>query len=287
MSRAAGLDLSALGEALGPLVRGAAELRPWLPPRAVSRQPVAVPASFDPGEAPYVGAALLEVRDGAHALELWRRIRALGPLSGALPVVVGSAEDVAAIEARFAGEDAAGAPDRLARSLAEARGEAGTAPAPQAPLGEAEARGMVDGALGAFEELRAVELAPEELAPRDEPFLFPDELDGAAFVALVPEDAPALVPVHLRFARNEGGPRELASTLRRWEARVGAIDVVFAGAATLELELARPPATARDVRALAFEHSVFCPAVVEQGSGSLEKLAREIAGSRRWAFWWD
>lgn len=40
-------------------------------------------------------------------------------------------------------------------------------------------------------------------------------------------------------------------------------------------------------RALAEQMYEFCPDIVDQGVGTVEKLARELKSSGRLFFWWD
>lgn len=86
---------------------------------------------------------------------------------------------------------------------------------------------------------------------------------------------------------NECPPAPVHAALHRsWHERFGA-ELAFVGPDTLELAVARPPATAAALRELAWEQFVYCPDIVYQGTGTLDALARELAGSPRWFFWWD
>jgi len=35
------------------------------------------------------------------------------------------------------------------------------------------------------------------------------------------------------------------------------------------------------------EQFAFCPDLVWQGTGKLEKLAEQLVGAVNWSFWWD
>lgn len=95
-------------------------------------------------------------------------------------------------------------------------------------------------------------------------------------------------PDVLRSARTDAvnydlGTEALIEALAAWD-RAWGIDVVHAETDTIDLALARPPA---DPRAFAREVYELCPDVVDQGVGSVEALADDIARSSRVSLWWD
>jgi hypothetical protein len=78
----------------------------------------------------------------------------------------------------------------------------------------------------------------------------------------------------------------LAAVLRSWEERFGA-RVVQAGAASLCLSVAAPPADVDEALLVAAEHVALCPDNVFQGPGSLADYAEALVGGHVWGFWWD
>src|SRR5690606_15273239 len=102
-------------------------------------------------------------------------------------------------------------------------------------------------------------------------------------------DAPAHdLPAHLGWGGWNQCPPPAAhvAMLRSWHQRFAA-ELAFIGPDTLELSVARPPATTAELRELAWEQYIYCSDIVHQGAGSLDALARELCGSPRWFFWWD
>jgi hypothetical protein len=62
--------------------------------------------------------------------------------------------------------------------------------------------------------------------------------------------------------------------------------VAFAGD-VVEYRVARPVGAQEQAMELALEQFAYCPDIVLQGTETLERLAAEILGARRWFFWWD
>ncbi|MET8628062.1 DUF4253 domain-containing protein [Kitasatospora sp. NPDC004669] len=78
----------------------------------------------------------------------------------------------------------------------------------------------------------------------------------------------------------------VAAVLRSWQERFGA-RVVQAGADSLYLSVAAPPADVEEALPVAAEHVALCPDNVFQGPGSLADYAEELVGGHAWSFWWD
>ena len=55
----------------------------------------------------------------------------------------------------------------------------------------------------------------------------------------------------------------------------------------IEMLVLRPPKSEEAAMAVALEQFIYSPDIVWQGTGSVEDLARELAGSHLWYFWWD
>jgi hypothetical protein len=80
------------------------------------------------------------------------------------------------------------------------------------------------------------------------------------------------------------GPQKLM--LDRWRERYDA-RIVHISHDVLEFQVGRPPTLAKELAALTWEQYLFCSDIVDQGTGTLMKLAMELRGNRRWFFWWD
>ncbi|HZV01028.1 MAG TPA: DUF4253 domain-containing protein [Planctomycetota bacterium] len=250
------LDLEAIGEKIPSDVRGSAEIRPWL----------------------FAGdllcAALLDAKGARLALELWQRLRKILSGLGALPVVVGSHGDAMELEDRCRERTR----EQLARAVAQAITTSGASVLSRLAT-ERPDDPSVD----------KVTLSPAELAPRDDGFAFVEESKGRVSVAIVATPIPALVPVYLGFGGQGGAPppADVGSVLALWNERHGPLDVVYASGDTMEVEVARPPKTAEEAKRLAREHYAFCDGIVRHGNGTTADLARQLAGARRWLFWWN
>lgn len=79
------------------------------------------------------------------------------------------------------------------------------------------------------------------------------------------------------------GTEDLIAKLQRWDEKYG-IDIYAAQTDLIQLKLKTIP---KDMPAFAQEVYEFCPDIVDQGIGSVEKLAQEIARSKEVYLWWD
>lgn len=70
---------------------------------------------------------------------------------------------------------------------------------------------------------------------------------------------------------------------RQWHQKYG-LQLVGAGRDWLEARMANPPT---DWKAFAQEVHAFCPDLVEQGTGSVDALAKEMQDSNVLYLWWD
>jgi hypothetical protein len=76
---------------------------------------------------------------------------------------------------------------------------------------------------------------------------------------------------------------DLVNRLRQWDAAYG-IDIYMADSDTIELHLKTLPP---DLHAFAKELYAFCPDIVDQGIGTVEKLEESIRQSHDVFLWWD
>ncbi|WP_157314941.1 DUF4253 domain-containing protein [Chitinibacter sp. GC72] len=107
-------------------------------------------------------------------------------------------------------------------------------------------------------------------------------------LALVPAGLAWQVPCHLRI----GGWNECpdapvhAALFRYWGECYGAVPVCYTGD-VIEMSVSRPPQTLEDALMLAQEQYLYCPDIVDQGTETVEALARSLLRSPVWYFWWD
>jgi Domain of unknown function (DUF4253) len=152
------------------------------------------------------------------------------------------------------------------------------------------------------QETLALVMAEPQGAPLGE---WPSEVDGSpglsvAFdvatgeplrscrIALVPTEDWTTIPAHL----NWGGwnacphPEYQVAALRSWRDRFGA---ELAGLAfdTMNLKVAHRPASRAEALDLAREQYAYCNDIVDQGVGTLSRLAACLAAHDWWFFWWD
>jgi hypothetical protein len=107
-------------------------------------------------------------------------------------------------------------------------------------------------------------------------------------MALVPTTRPWEVFAHLKFgAWNEcPTPAEHVAIAQRWNRLYGA-EVFGVTQDVVEMTVSRPPADRDMALALAREQYIYCIDIVEQGTGTLAKLAARRLNGKAWYFWWD
>lgn len=76
---------------------------------------------------------------------------------------------------------------------------------------------------------------------------------------------------------------DIIERLKEWE-KQHPFEIIGAENGWVEIEFRTVP---QDLNAFAEEVYDFCPDTVEQDAGSIEELAREIAGTKRLTLWWD
>lgn len=108
-------------------------------------------------------------------------------------------------------------------------------------------------------------------------------------VLLVPARAgyevPVLVPGLIRPANMNLDLVDHLAVLRHWHRRHGA-ELYFTGVSSLELSVAKPPATTDDIARCAVEQMSYCEDV-SQFLGDVGDVARKQARGDHWSFWWD
>lgn len=126
--------------------------------------------------------------------------------------------------------------------------------------------------------------AVDPFSPEIEESLIQRPPPGGWVLVLVPVNRPADVVRVLDLETTEHFTQaELATVLRSWEERFGAVLSALT-ASTAELAVAARPADDEQARRLAAEHAAFAPE--DEGTFDREALARALAESRHWAFGW-
>lgn len=108
------------------------------------------------------------------------------------------------------------------------------------------------------------------------------------YVGLIPTLNSWEVPAYLRFGSWNAcpSPEEHVSVLKYWHDVYGT-EVVGISHDVMETLSPRLPGQREDAEALAFEQYMYCPDIVDQGTGTLAKLADGLHSSELWYFWWD
>jgi hypothetical protein len=79
---------------------------------------------------------------------------------------------------------------------------------------------------------------------------------------------------------------EHVAIAKRWNNLYGA-EVVGMSNDVVEMRVIQPPLTADSAFRLAQEQYIYCQDNVDQGAGSLTKLAVNLYANKIWYFWWD
>lgn len=71
-----------------------------------------------------------------------------------------------------------------------------------------------------------------------------------------------------------------------WYKKYKAVPTVIT-ANSIEFMIERPPQNFQDAEKLAYEHYLFCNEIINNGLGSIRKLASILKDSTVWSFWWE
>jgi hypothetical protein len=107
-------------------------------------------------------------------------------------------------------------------------------------------------------------------------------------IALIPTDDWTTIPAHLSWGAWNACPHPdyHVAALRSWRDRFGA-ELVGLGPDSMNVRVARLPATREAALELAREQYAYCNDIVDQGVGTLSGLAACLAADEWWFFWWD
>lgn len=151
-----------------------------------------------------------------------------------------------------------------------------------------------------FEE----EFGPDGLEPEPGEWPEPGEVGGSGLtvhtdiltqrvfakvhLTVLPTDDPTAVPAYLRWGGwNECPPPEVhVAVHRKWREQYGA-QIVGISSDTINMRVARRPASREEALALAREQYLYCSDLIDQGTETLEVLAASLMADDWWYFWWD
>ncbi len=215
---------------------------------------------------------------GADAIRLLNDHRARYQASGQYPFLIGDADDLRRLyeAAQFNRQDPAEiVRASLAITIADWIGtrrkeeEEYEFPFDEI-MGEWPGEVLDKGSIGLHKELTSGEFKPEVylgLAKIETPWHLPAVLKYGAWNACpAPE-------VHCAFHRE-------------WQQRFGS-EIMGMSGDVVECLVKNPPSEREVATILAWEQYWYCADIVEQGCGSVSKLAATVMKSPHWYFWWD
>ena len=133
---------------------------------------------------------------------------------------------------------------------------------------------------------------PIELAEKGSICLHKDIVSGAikpkVFLGLAEIEQPWQLPavIHLGGWNECPFPVEHCAFHRSWQRRFGA-EITGMSGDTVECLVRNPPRDRETAVGLAWEQYWYCNDIVDQGCGSISKLAATLLNSSYWFFWWD
>ncbi len=133
---------------------------------------------------------------------------------------------------------------------------------------------------------------PETVAPSTGPTVILDFETGkpsqTVYIVMVPTQDWTTVPAYLRWGGWNANPlpEYHVAALRSWRDRYGA-ELVGLGFDTMNIRAARRPETREEALLLAREQYAYCSDLVDQGYGTLSRLAASLQSDPWWWFWWD
>jgi Domain of unknown function (DUF4253) len=107
-------------------------------------------------------------------------------------------------------------------------------------------------------------------------------------IALIPTDDWTTVPAHLHWGGWNACPHAEyhVAALCSWRDRFGA-ELIGLSSDRMDQRVARQPHTRAQALELAREHYIYCNDIVDQGEGTLSRLAACLIADDWWNFWWD
>lgn len=107
-------------------------------------------------------------------------------------------------------------------------------------------------------------------------------------IALIPTSDWTTVPAYMRFGGYNDCPASEwhIAALRYWRDLYN-VRLIGLSHDTLDLRVTRHPKTREEAAKQAIALYDYCPDLVEQGSGSISELARDLMSNNWWYLWWD
>ncbi len=109
-----------------------------------------------------------------------------------------------------------------------------------------------------------------------------------AYLGISEIEEPWMLPAFVKY----GGwnacpiPEVHCALMRYWQKKHGA-EIFSMTSSVIECKVENPPTNEEDSTNLAWEQYLYCPDIVEQGTGTIERLTATIIDSDYWYFWWD
>ncbi|MFT7560834.1 MAG: hypothetical protein ACI93R_002757 [Flavobacteriales bacterium] len=119
-----------------------------------------------------------------------------------------------------------------------------------------------------------------------------DILTGAPIVELIGANVDTekcwQIPAYFKFGgwNTCPSPAEHCAIWRYWEERYGA-QIVGISNDVIEAHVSNPPNSQEEALRLAWEQTLYCSDIVEQGVETVAGLASSIISHKNWFFWWE
>jgi len=107
-------------------------------------------------------------------------------------------------------------------------------------------------------------------------------------IALIPTSDWTEIPAYMRFGGYNDcpAPEWHVAALRYWRDLYN-VQLIGLSHETIDLRIPHPPQSREEAAAQAITLYDYCPDIVEQGSGSVSELARDLMTHNWWYLWWD
>ena len=108
------------------------------------------------------------------------------------------------------------------------------------------------------------------------------------YIILVPTRTSSNIPALIKYGNWNSCPSPAVhvALMRSWNMRFGT-ELMTLTRDTIEMIVERPPIDRGEAIELAKEHYLYCPDTIEQGFGTIDRLAASLLNGRIWHFWWD
>jgi hypothetical protein len=219
----------------------------------------------------------LKIR-GADAIRLLTEHRSRYPATGQYPFLIGDGEELERVK------EAAGLNEDDPAAIIRASLDVNTAEWITRRRKEAEEHAFsADEAWGDW---------PGEILEKESIGLHKDVLSGRikpeVYLGLAKIEKPWHLPAILKYGGWHACPEPEVHCAfhRQWQERFGA-EITGMSSAVVECAVKNPPTDRKAATILAWEQYWYCADNVEQGCGSVSRLAATLMNSPYWYFWWD